>query len=90
MSEQFTQSQPNLEKDNSPSPESMKMRNELMEKGADMNSVASGLAGVNTEEAQKFRKLHFNKDATLWAKSYANDWGIINGTVCQYGFEGSA
>ena len=91
MSEQFSQS-PVIpdKKPQTPSPESMKMRNDLMEKGADMNSVASGLAGVNTEETQKFRKLHFNKDATLWAKSYANDWGIINGTVCQYGFEGSA
>jgi len=63
---------------------------ELLEKGANMNYVARGLAGVNTEEAQKFRKLHFNKDATLWAKSYASDSTIINGIVCQYGFEGSA
>jgi len=58
-----------------------------LKEGADKNYVAIGLAGVNTEEAEEFRRKHFAHNPTLFAKSYSTDWVIHNGFICRYGYE---
>jgi len=58
-----------------------------LKEGADKDSVAFGLAGVNAEEAEEFRRKHFAHNPTLFAKSYSTDWVIHNGFICRYGYE---
>ena len=58
-----------------------------LEEGAKKNYVAVGLAGVNTEEAEKFRRKHFGDDPDLFAQSYSTGWSEYNGVICRYGYE---
>ena len=51
-------------------PESMKMREELLKKGTDIHSVAQSLAGVVTDEAEEFRKTYFTNPEPDSAKLY--------------------
>jgi hypothetical protein len=45
------------------------------------------LAGVNTEEAEEFRRKHFADNPTLIAESYSTGWTLYNGIICRYGYE---
>ena len=58
-----------------------------LEEGANKNSVAWGLAGVNTEEAEEFRRKYFGHNPTLVAQSYSTNWIVYNGIICRYGYE---
>jgi len=51
------------------------------------SSIASGLAGVNTEEAEEFRKKHFADDPNLFASSYITSCVFHDAVVCRYGYE---
>ena len=58
-----------------------------LEEGADKDYVASSLAGVNTEEAEEFRRKYFGHDPTLVAQSYSTNWAVYDGVICRYGYE---
>jgi hypothetical protein len=45
--------------------------------------VARGLAGVNTEEAEEFRRKHFADNPTLFARSYSTSWTVYDGVICR-------
>jgi len=58
-----------------------------LKEGADKDYVASSLAGVNTEEAEEFRRKYFGHDPTLVAQSYSTNWAVYDGVICRYGYE---
>jgi len=58
-----------------------------LEEGADKSYVVQGLAGVNTEEAEEFRRKYFGHDPTLVAQSYSTNWAVYDGVICRYGYE---
>src|SRR3989344_1577280 len=55
---------------------------------ADKGSVASGLAGVNTKDAEEFRRKHFGNEPNLMAKSYSTGLIVLDGVICRYGMGG--
>ena len=61
----------------------MTMRQWLIDNGADKNYVAQGLAGVATEEAERFRK-EVLVEPTLIARSYSTGWTELDAVVCRY------
>ena len=65
----------------------MELREKLLKQGADKESVAQSLAGVNTESAEEFRRKHFNNEPNLMAESYSTSWTIYDGVICRYGYE---
>jgi len=65
----------------------MKLRERLLKQGAEKNSVAQSLAGVNTESAEEFRRKYFSDEPILIAKSYSTSWTIYDGVICRYGYE---
>ncbi len=68
-------------------PESMDLREWLLEQGVDKDDVAWGLAGVNSQKAFEFRNRHFGDNPTLEARSFETGWSIFNGVICRYGYE---
>jgi hypothetical protein len=65
----------------------MELREKLLEQGASKKYVALGLAGVNTESAEEFRRKHFSDEPNLMAKSYSTNWVVYDGIICRYGYE---
>ncbi|MBI1975777.1 MAG: hypothetical protein HYS59_02165, partial [Candidatus Vogelbacteria bacterium] len=60
----------------------------LLEEGADKDSVARGLAGVNHDAGFEFREKFFADDPTTFAKNFATNWPFLDGVICRYGWEG--
>jgi hypothetical protein len=59
----------------------------LLKQGADKESVAQSLAGVNTESAEEFRRKYFSDEPDLIAKSYSTGWTVHDGVICRYSYE---
>ena len=76
--------------------ESMALRERLLKEALELEdasievlaelTIAIGLAGVNTEEAEEFRKKHFADDPNLFASSYITSCVFHDAVVCRYGY----
>jgi len=58
-----------------------------LNEGPNNSYVTQGLAGVNTERAEEFRRKHLGDNPTLMAESYSTNWTVYDGVICRYGYK---